>query len=257
MCLKVERIVECTMSRKRHAKGFTLIELLVVIAIIALLLAILMPALSRAKEQAQATRCLANLKQTGVAMHLYANDYDYQLPRAELRPGIAIYTGIDMRWPVLFMPYVGGLSNNVENYYELEIFDCPRYPYKEQTVDYCTNAFDLKGSSTEYFGFTKLDDFPRHATTIYMADYEYIPDAGHIKIILKDDPPDTMKVKMQSLDAWNPNHLPSAPDSSRRVARDRHNKRVNCLFIDGHSDDKNALDITPYDFGLSAEHRLP
>ncbi len=155
------------------------------------------------------------------------------------------------------MPYVGGLSDNVEEYYEVEIFDCPSYPYKEQTVDYCTNAFDLKGSYTEYFGFSKLDDFPRHATTIYMADYEYIPDAGHIKIILKDDPPDTMKVKMQSLDVWNPNHLPSSPDSSRRVARDRHNKRLNCLFIDGHSDDKMALDITPYDFGLSAEHRFP
>ena len=245
------------MSGKRYAKGFTLIELLVVIAIIALLLAILMPALSRAKEQAQATRCLANLKQIGVAMHLYANDYDYQLPRAELRPGIAIYTGIDMRWPVLFMPYVGGLSENFENYYELEIFDCPRYPYKEQTVDYCTNAFDLKGSSTEYFGFTKLDDFPRHATTIYMADYEYIPDRDHIKVILKDDPPNTMKVKMQSLDAWRPNHLPSAPDNTRRVARDRHIKWLNCLFIDGHSSKMKPLEITTYDYGLSLEQGTP
>jgi prepilin-type N-terminal cleavage/methylation domain-containing protein/prepilin-type processing-associated H-X9-DG protein len=242
---------------KRLNKGFTLIELLVVIAIIALLLAILMPALSRAKEQAQATRCMANLKQIGVAMHLYAQDYDYQLPRAELRPGVAVYTGLDMRWPVLFMPYVGGSSNSVENYFELEIFDCPSYPYKEQTVDYCTNAFDLKGSMTEYFGFTKLDDFPRHASTIYMADYEYIPEAGHIKIILKDDPPDDMKVKMQSLDVWNASHLPSAPDGTRRMAQDRHNKRVNCLFIDGHSDDMMANDITPHDFGLSAEHRLP
>ena len=245
------------MSYKKLNKGFTLRELLVVIAIIALLLAILMPALSRAKEQAQATRCLANLKQIGVAMHLYANDYDYKVPRAELRPGVAVYTGIDMRWPVLFMPYVGGISNKVENYYELQIFDCPSYPYKEQTVDYCTNAFDLKGSMTEYFGFSKLDDFPRHATTIFMADYEYIPEAGHIKIILKDDSPDEMKVKMQSLDVWNASHLPSGSDGSRRMANNRHNKRVNCLFIDGHSDDMMANDITPYDFGLSAEHRLP
>jgi prepilin-type N-terminal cleavage/methylation domain-containing protein/prepilin-type processing-associated H-X9-DG protein len=245
------------MSNKRRTQGFTLIELLVVIAIIALLLAILMPALQRAKQQAQATRCLANLKQIGVAMHLYANDYDYKVPRAELRPGVGVYTGIDMRWPVLFMPYVGGLSDNVENYYEVEIFDCPSYPYKEQTVDYCTNAFDLDGSYTEFFGFSKLDDFPRQATTIYMGDYEYIPDAGHIKIILKDDPPDTMKVKMQSLDVWHPNHLPSAPDSSRRMAKNRHNRRVNCLFVDGHSDDRMAESITPYDFGLSAEHRNP
>jgi len=245
------------MSRKKHAKGFTLIELLVVIAIIALLLAILLPALGRAKEQAQKTRCLANLKQIGLAMHLYANDYNYLLPRAELRPGVAIYTGIDMRWPVLYMPYVGGLSDKFENYYELEIYDCPSYPLKEQTVDYCNNAFDLKGTFNECFGFTKLDDFPRHATTICLADYEYLPNQNQIKIIYKDDPTETMKVKMQSLDVWRPSHLPSAPESSRRMARNRHNKRVSCLFIDGHSDDMDALEITPYDFGLPVETGLP
>jgi prepilin-type N-terminal cleavage/methylation domain-containing protein/prepilin-type processing-associated H-X9-DG protein len=230
---------------RKYSEAFTLIELLVVIAIIALLLAILLPAMGRAREQARATRCLANLKQIGLAMHAYASDYDYLLPRAELRPG-----GIDMRWPVLFMPYVGGLSDNVENYYELQIFDCPSYPIKEQTVDYCCNAFDLEGSLTEYFGFTKLDDFPRHTTTIYLADYEYTPNMGHIKIILKDDPPNTMKSKMQSLDAWRPNHLPSAEDNTRRVARNRHTKWINCLFIDGHSSKMNPLEITTYDYGL-------
>jgi prepilin-type processing-associated H-X9-DG protein len=183
-------------------------------------------------------------------MHAYASDYDYLLPRAELRPGVAIYTGIDMRWPVLFMPYLGGLSDKFENYYEVKIYDCPSYPLKEQTVDYCSNAFDLKGTLKEYFGFTKLDDFPRHTTTIYLADYEYIPDAAHIKIILKGDPPDTMKVKMQSLDVWHPNHLPSAPDSTRRVARDRHRKWLNCLFIDGHSEKMASLEVTPWHYGL-------
>jgi prepilin-type N-terminal cleavage/methylation domain-containing protein/prepilin-type processing-associated H-X9-DG protein len=231
-------------------RAFTLIELLVVIAIIALLLAILLPALRRAKEQAKATRCLANMKQIGLAMHLYANDYNYLLPRAELRPGVAIYTGIDMRWPVLFMPYVGGQSDKFDHYYEVKIYDCPSYPIKEQTVDYCSNAFDLKGTFDEFFGFTKMDDFPRHTTTIYLADYEYIPDAAHIKIILKDDPPNTMKVKMQSLDVWHPNHLPSAPDSTRRVARDRHSKWLNCLFIDGHCGKMASLEITPWHYGL-------
>jgi len=61
------------MSKRR---GFTLIELLVVIAIIALLMAILMPALQRVKKQAQAVRCLANLKQWNIIFAMYMEEND-------------------------------------------------------------------------------------------------------------------------------------------------------------------------------------
>ena len=60
----------------RKRKGFTLIELLVVIAIIALLMAILMPALKRVKGQAQKVSCQARLKQWGLIFKLYADDHD-------------------------------------------------------------------------------------------------------------------------------------------------------------------------------------
>ncbi len=245
------------MRSRKYARGFTLIELLVVIAVIAVLMAILLPALSRAKEQGKGVRCLSNLKQIGLAMHAYAADYDYRVPRAELRPGIAIYTGIDMRWPVLFMPYLGASGQGVENYYEVDIFDCPSYPLKEQTVDYCTNAFDLEGSGIEFFGFSPLDDFPRPTSTVYMADYEYIRDASQIKIILEDDTPDQMKIKMQSLDVWKAEHLPSAGDGSRRVARDRHGLWVNCLFIDGHSSKLKSMEMTTYDWGVTSATSTP
>ena len=60
---------------ERRVHGFTLIELLVVISIIALLIALLMPALSAARQQVRLTQCMSNLRQLGIASHTYAADY--------------------------------------------------------------------------------------------------------------------------------------------------------------------------------------
>jgi prepilin-type processing-associated H-X9-DG protein/prepilin-type N-terminal cleavage/methylation domain-containing protein len=82
---------------KRRGTGFTLIELLVVVAIIALLVAILLPSLGKAKAKAKATVCLSNMRQLGMATRGYEYDFNNFMPCPVTTPGEASmwYTALD------------------------------------------------------------------------------------------------------------------------------------------------------------------
>src|SRR5688572_14139568 len=80
-------------SSKRHALGvtaFSLIELLVVIAVIAIMAALLLPALAKTKEQARGTVCRSNMKQLALAFLMYAEDNEDTLPWPGKQPGRAV-----------------------------------------------------------------------------------------------------------------------------------------------------------------------
>ena len=241
-------------SNPKPRGGFTLIELLVVIAIIAILAAMLLPALAKAKQKAHATACMNNLKQVGLAMLMFADDNEDTIPRGNAK-----------RWWFEFMPYApeGGTEKDFRN---IKIFMCPSYPLpkrtpnKKQVITYVVNAWKFRSSRDnigyEHIGLSKITDFTQPSNSAYLLDNEDgIDNPGINRPIVTGYLDATTDLN----DVWQPTHLPYVANgrrlsSDRRIAAKRHSgKGSNILFLDGHSGFRDAKLI---DIELFREKKL-
>lgn len=223
--------------------AFTLIELLVVIAIIGILLAVLVPALGKAKRQVRAVVCRSNLHQIGLAVSLYADANENYIPRGNpVNP-----------WFVRFLPYLGH-DQRQKDYRNVRIYKCPDFPRTgagendisnaKQTLCYVVSSWtfdndkDKVGHETREV--TKLSEFRHPGSTIYMADHE----DGAWRPIIQSSSDDGL----DRCDIWTPTHLPTSNDTDRyrgrRIARNRHRDGCNVLFLDFHSEYIPAEDMT-------------
>ena len=129
-------------------KAFTLIELLVVIAIIAILAAILFPVFARARENARLSSCKTKLKQIGLGIAQYTQDYDEKLP------GRVTVTAPTRSWRVLIQPYVKST----------QLFACPSNTGNSLTTTddggtLMPRSYSINGATTPWFAGNAPSEF--------------------------------------------------------------------------------------------------
>jgi prepilin-type N-terminal cleavage/methylation domain-containing protein/prepilin-type processing-associated H-X9-DG protein len=230
--------------------AFTLIELLVVIAIIAILAAMLLPALARAKTQANRTSCLNNLKQISTLMQLYTDAYREIFPAHRNQNVDNNNVNISMtNWwgpTIIDRPNPASQSN---------IFHCPAIHGKltEASVTWSW-SFDPHFVGYGYNNFF-LGLHPFDATTLFVGGiyFDTAPDFKRTAIrspastlMVADCMPassDTNSTACWSSDCWWP--YACSINGFQGVDTIRHSGVGNCAFTDGHAEARKDANINP------------
>ena len=233
-------------SRGGGRRAFTLVELLVVVGIIALLIALLMPALSAARSQTNIIKCASNLHALGRAMQQYANDHRGKIPRGYhyeqwYRSGHILWAEAISRYvnrPV-DVPDLSPARDAVlaGHFRRIEVYQCPSFPNDRQPLDYVSNSW-MGGGGTDDASIV-ITKIRRSAEVVFLTE----ANANRLSEVFIYH------------DVWDPSHLPTTgrPNFVRireaRVLNDeRHRGRINLLFLDGHTATTMYRDVSRRDF---------